>query len=218
MEILGYNINNRSFSGGFVLLFAVSVHPLFFPKQRENLFERVAFLWTLMKELPSSKGTTFSSCSGQYCAKGNWGRSVRCSEDAQIWGQNIQLCGWLTCISALHHIFFYCFAPASEELTLTLQGRFTSGLVPCCLMRAQRGRQRFKASHSPCSAGCKARTFWMRSFTYFGKLIKFSEVGQLFLSLSRHAFNAGSALDAVKVDHFFVTKFPSPGEVSGRCN
>lgn len=44
VEILGYNINNRNFSGGFVLLFAVSVHPLFFPKQRENLFERVAFL------------------------------------------------------------------------------------------------------------------------------------------------------------------------------
>lgn len=31
----------------------------------------------------------------------------------------------------LHHIFSYCFAPACEELTLKLKGRFMFVLVAC---------------------------------------------------------------------------------------
>lgn len=70
------------------------------------------------------------------------------------------------------------------------------------------GRRRLKASHSLCLTSCKERTFWMWSIAYFGKVIKFSEVGQLFLSLSGRAFNAGFVLDVVKVGRFHRGKVP----------
>lgn len=66
--------------------------------------------------------------------------------------------------------------------------------------------RRLKASHSQCLTSCKARTFWMWSTAYFGKVITFSEVGQLFLNLSGHAFNAGFVLGVVKVGRFLHEK------------
>lgn len=99
------------------------------------------------------------------------------------------------CISTLHPVFSYCFAPACEELTLKLRRRFMLVLVPCLPDESPEAEAEKDSKPATPIAwqAVKQEHFWMWSLAYFGKLIKFSEVGQLFLSLSRHAFHAGYA-------------------------
>lgn len=127
----------------------------------------------------------------------------------KMWEHRIQLCCWLTCISCCIISFLTALHPpvkswhwSSKEVLMV----FFFSHSPAWWEPNGWGRSRFKASHFHCLAGCKARTFWMWSLAYFGKVIKFSEVGQLFLSLSGHTFNAWFVLNAVKVRRFLHEK------------
>lgn len=150
-----------------------------------------------------------SSSRGQSCAKGSPSRFCRCSQGVvKMREYRIELCCWLTCISCCIvsfltalHLPVKSWHWSSKEVLMVFFSHSPAWWEPNGW-----GRSKFKASHFHCLAGCKARTFWMWSLAYFGKVIKFSEVGQLFLSLSGHTFNAWFVLNAVKVSHFLHEK------------